>query len=223
MKRFIPIILLMIIVFSGCGNSSWITSSWKAQDAYPKKYNKIMVLALIRDADRSIRERMEQHIVGDLQELGYNAVCSCDEYNPKFFESMNEQQAIEKLRNSGVDAVLTISLLDKTKERYYVPGRVYYTPYYVNYNRLWGYYRTINQRIYTEGYYGVNTKYFWESNFYDMDSNHLMYSVQSQSFDPVSTESMSHEYSLMIIKNMVKSDVLANQRTSTIAEPKPME
>lgn len=219
MKRLISIAVVMIFLFSGCGTSSWITSSWKAQNVYPKKYNKIVVLGLIRDADRSVRETMEQHIVGDLQDLGYNAVCSCDEYNPKAFEGMNEQQALDKLRNSGVDAVLTITLLDKTRERYYIPGRVYYTPYYIYHNRFWGYYRTMYDRIYSEGYYSVDTKYFWESNFYDMASDQLMYSVQSQSFDPSSTESMSHEYGLMIVKNMVKNNVLANQKEATL---KPM-
>jgi hypothetical protein len=219
MKRLISIAMATIFLFSGCGTSSWITSSWKAQSIYPKKYNKIVVLGLIRDADRSIRERMEQHIVGDLQDLGYNAVCSCDEYNPKAFEGMNEQQAVEKLRSEGVDAVLTITLLDKSRERYYVPGRVYYTPYYVYHNRFWGYYHTMYDRIYMDGYYGVDTKYFWESNFYDMVNDQLVYSVQSQSFDPGSTESMSHEYGQMIVKNMVKNNVLANQKEVTL---KPM-
>jgi hypothetical protein len=219
MKRLISIVLVTVFLFSGCGTSSWITSSWKAPDVYPKKYNKIVVLGLIRDADRSIRETMEQHIVGDLQNLGYNAVCSCNEYNPKAFEGMNEQQALEKLRNEGVDAVLTITLLDKTRERYYVPGRVYYTPYYIYHNRFWGYYHTMYDRIYMDGYYGVDTKYFWESNFYDMATSQLVYSVQSQSFDPSSTASMGNEYGQMIVKNMVKNNVLANQKETTL---KPM-
>ncbi|HYM93020.1 MAG TPA: hypothetical protein VET23_02700, partial [Chitinophagaceae bacterium] len=176
---------------------------------------KIVVLGLIRENDRSIREKMEQHIVGDLTDLGYNAVCSCDEYNPKVFEGMNEQEAIEKLRNSGVDAVLSITLLDKTRERYYVPGRIYYSPYYIYHNHFWGYYRTMYDRIYMDGYYAVDTKYFWESNFYDLaekSTDQLLYSAQSQSFDPASTEALSHEYGQMIVKNMVKNNILTNQK-----------
>lgn len=212
MKQVLKIAALALFMVWGCGPSSQITSSWKAQNVEAKKYKKIIVLGLIREVDRTIREQMEQHIVGDLKDLGYDAACSCDEYNPKTFEGMSENDAINKLRNSGVDAVLTITLLDKTKERYYVPGRVYYTPYRVYQNRFYGYSRTMYQRIYSEGYYVENTKYFWESNFYDLESNQLLYSAQSQSFDPISTGDLSHEYGQMIVNDMVKNNVLLNQK-----------
>jgi hypothetical protein len=166
------------------------------------------VLGLIRESDRSIREKMEQHLLGDLKERGYNAICACEEFGPKAFENMTEKEAISKLANSGIDAVLTIVLLDKTKEKYYVPGRVSYSPYYNYHNRFWGYYTTMYDRIYSPGYYEVSTKYFWESNLYDMDSKQLVYSVQTQSFDPSSSEILAHEYGKLIVSNMVKNKVL---------------
>jgi hypothetical protein len=100
-------------------------------------------------------------------------------------------------------------LLDKTKERYYVPAQINYSPYVIYRNRFWRYYTTMYDRIYTPGYYTVETKYFWESNFYDMDSKQLLYSVQTRSFDPSSTESLAHEYGQLIVSNMVKSKILS--------------
>jgi hypothetical protein len=199
-------IILMLLLLS-CSTSR-ITSTWKAQNVQSKKYNKILVLGLIRESDRSIREKMEQHLLGDLKERGYNAICACEEFGPKAFENMTEKEAISKLANSGIDAVLTIVLLDKTKEKYYVPGRVSYSPYYNYHNRFWGYYTTMYDRIYSPGYYEVSTKYFWESNLYDMDSKQLVYSVQTQSFDPSSSEILAHEYGKLIVSNMVKNKVL---------------
>jgi hypothetical protein len=155
---------------------------------------------------------MEQHIVGDLKDLGYNAVCSCEEFDPKAFEKMNEKQALDKLSSSGIDAVLTVVLLDKSKEKYYVPGRVYYSPYAIYHNRFYGYYRTMYERVYAPGYYETNTRYFWESNFYAINGKELVYSVQSQSFEPESVSSLSHEYGQMIIKDMVKNNILADQK-----------
>lgn len=192
-------------------STSRITSTWKAENVQAKKYNKILVLGLIRESDRSIREKMEQHLLGDLKEHGYNAICACEEFGPKTFENMAEKEAIAKLGNSGIDAVLTIVLLDKTKERYYVPGRIYYSPYYNYHNRFWGYYTTMYDRIYSPGYYEVSTKYFWESNLYDMDSKQLVYSVQTQSFDPSSSEILAHEYGKLIVNSMVKNKVLTTQ------------
>ena len=115
---------------------------------------------------------------------------------------------LDKLQNSGFDAVITIVLLDKQKERYYVPGRLNYSPYAGYYHHFWGYYTTIYDRVYAHGYYVTNTKYFWESNLFDVASKELIYSVQTESFDPASSESLAHEYGKLIVKDMVKNQAL---------------
>jgi hypothetical protein len=202
--------LALLLMTAGCSTSK-ITSSWKAAEVAPQKYKKIMVLGLIRETDRTMQENMENHLAGDLQNLGYNAVSSYKEYGPKAFEGLEEEAAISKLRNSGVDAVLTIVLLDKEKERSYRPGYIYYSPYGWYYGHFWGYRYTLYRRIYEPGYYVTSSKYFWESNLYDMGSQKLVYSVQTQSFDPSSSESLGHEYGQLIVNNMVKQNVLVKQ------------
>ncbi len=211
MKNYIiATIILTATILAGCGTTSYITSSWKAENTEPTAYKKIVVLALVNEADRTMREKMEQHIADDLRQLGYDAVCSCEEYNPKAFENMTEEQALKKLTTTGVDAVLTVVLLDKTKERFYVPGRMSYTPYSIYHNRFYGYYRTMYGRVYTPGYYVEDNKFFWESNLYEMATGNLVYSAQSKSFDPVSSESLGHEYGKMIVSDMLKKKVLQN-------------
>lgn len=202
-----------LVLFLIACSSTRITSSWKADNVQSKQYKKILVLGLINDPDRTIRENMEEELVSGLKNLGYDAVCSCDEFGPKSFEKMKEDDALAKLSRGGIDAVLTVVLLDKEKERYYVPGRVSYTPYAVYHRRFWGYYNTMYTRVYSPGYYVTDTKYFWESNFYNLaNGEELLYSVQSQSFDPSSTKSLGHEYGQIIMKDMVKNSVLANQK-----------
>ena len=44
-----------------------------------------------------------------------------------------------------------------------------------------------------------------------MSTQKLIYSVQTQSFEPDNLEAMGHEYGKMIVNNMVKNDVLAIQ------------
>ena len=207
MKKIKWIGFAFLLMAAGCTTSK-ITTSWKAENTVPKKYNKIMVLGLIREADRTIQENMENHLVGDLQQLGYTSVSSLKEYGPKVFDNMDEATALAKLKTSGVDAVITIVLLDKQKERKYVPGNVYYSPYSYYSNRFWGYRTTLYNRIYEPGYYVTDTKYFWESNLYDMSTQKLVYSVQTQSFDPANSESMGHEYGQLIVKDMVKQSIL---------------
>jgi hypothetical protein len=210
MKKINWIVLALLIVSTGCG-SSRITTSWKADNMPPKKYNRIMVVGLIKENERILQVNMENHFVDDLKNLGYNAVSSLQEYGPKAFDNLTEEAALAKLKGSGVDAVITIVLLDKEKERKYVAGNIYYSPYGYYYNRFWGYRTTLYRRIYEPGYYVTDTKYFWESNFYDMATEKLVYSVQTQSFDPVNTASMGHEYGKMIVKDMMKANVLQKQ------------
>jgi len=212
MKKISRIAVALLLIAAGCSTSK-ITSSWKADNAIVPKYNKVLVLALIRENDRSIQENMENHLVGDLKELGYNAVSSLREYGPKAFGQMDEEAAIDKLKNSGVDAVITIVLLDKKKESRYVPGDLYFSPYGYYYNRFWGYRTVLYRRIYEPGYYVTDTKYFWESNLYDMSTQKLVYSVQTRSFDPASSESLGHEYGRMIVKNMLKENILLSKGT----------
>ncbi len=207
MKKINWIVISFFLLAAGC-SSSRITTSWKADNTIPKKYNKIMVLGLIREVDRRLQQNMETHLVGDLKDLGYNAISSLNEFGPKAFDNIEEEAAIAKLKNSGVEAVVTIVLLDKQKEQKYVPGNINYSPYGYYYNRFWGYRTTLYRRIYEPGYYVTETKYFWESNLYDMSTQKLVYSVQTESFDPVNSESMGHEYGLLIVKDLLKQNVL---------------
>lgn len=175
-----------------------------------------MVLGLIGEPDRSFREKMEQHMVGDLQDMGYTAVSSMKEYGPKAFENITEKEAIQQLQDQGFDAVITIVLLDKQKEKHYTPGNIYYSPYSVHHMRFYRYYSTMYDRVYEPGYYSVETKYFWESNLYDMNDWKLLYSAQSESFEPESARTLAHEYGLMIVNDMVKQDVL--KRPAPVAQ-----
>ncbi|MBS1528758.1 MAG: hypothetical protein JSU01_00500 [Bacteroidetes bacterium] len=202
MKTLLSIAILSLLLMTGCATTK-ITSTWKAQDVTPQHYNKIMVLGLIRTADRTLQENMENHMVGDLRSMGYNAVSSLQEYGPKAFDNMDEQAAMDKLKNSGVDAVITIVLLDKEKEKSYVPGHIYYySPYSYYYRHFWGYHTAMYRRIYEPGYYVTNTRFFWESNVYEMNTQKLLYSIQTQSFNPSDSESLGHEYGQLIIKNI---------------------
>ena len=220
MKKILFAAMILGLMATGCGTNSYITSSWKAKNVQPRQYKKVLVLGLIGGEDRSLRERMEQHLVEDLKTLGYDAICSCQEYEPRAFERMSEKEAIAKLSNSGIDAVLTIVLLDKKKEKNYYKVRMSdVTGRYQD--QFWRYYTTMRERIYAPDYYSIDTKYFWESNFYDLTSsqNEILYSAQSQSFDPASNESLGHEYGVMIFNDMVKNNILGDQR---IKKLKPM-
>jgi hypothetical protein len=215
MKTNLSWLLALTLVLSGCLGTR-ITSSWKDPATAPRPYGRIMVAGIIREADRSIREHMEDHLVNDLRAQGFNAGSVYREYGPKAFEQLNEEQTRARLKKDGVEAVLTIVLLDKERERYYVPGQVRFTPYDTYHRHLWGYSQSIYARIQSPGYYRTTTRYFWESNLYDLQTNTLVCSVQTQSFQPASAESLAHEYGKLIVEHLIRNKVLVREAPATV-------
>lgn len=217
MKLFL--ILVMVFFLDACSDVR-VINTWKAGDVTLPAYKKILVLGLIRDADLELRKDMEDHLVSDLNAQGYHAISSLAMYGPKMFQELDEQKALDTIRQSGIDAVVTIVLLNKEQEREYVPARIYFTPYYYYQRRFWGYYTVMHTRIYESGYYTQNTRYFWESNLYSMDDGRkLVFSVQTKSFNPSSAATQGHQYGKLIVRTMSEKGVLPKISTGNEINP----
>lgn len=204
MKNLLWIPLLAFLV--SCQPSK-ITQSWTAKDIVPKKYNKILVLGVLTDNDNELQTKMEDHLTGDLKNLGYNAVAANKIFPPGTFLKGDTARAVAAIGDKGFDAILTLVLLDKKKERYYVPGRIDYNNYN-NYSRFAKYYNTVAERIYSPGYYGEETKYIWENNFYALSSRQMIYSARTRSFDIASKKTLAHAYGLLMTDNLIEKNIL---------------
>jgi len=205
MKKLSILLPAILLLLASC-NSTKITSSWKSDEAPQKSYKKIMVLGILNQKDRTLREQLEKQLASNLNSNGYSATSAMEEYGPKAFEKIKEEDIAEKLKSSGYDAVITTVLLDKSKDQYYQPGRVSYQP--IGIRRFGRYYTTIYDRVYDPGYYTNSTQYFLESNMYDIQSGNLIYSVQSKAADPSSIATLGKDYSKKIVKDLKEKQVL---------------
>lgn len=196
------------ILIASCSASTRITSSWKAPEV-SKNFlgdKHVMVLALLPDEDRELQKQMEEKVVSELAAKGVNAISAFQTFGPKYFPT-DETEALKRLNGSGADAVLTIVLLDKNKQKNYTPGYVRVRP--VGYYRSWyGYYRTVYSRVYSPGYYTTSTAFMWESNLWDLNEKSLLYSSQSKTFDPSSISMLSADYSKVLVQDLNKKDLL---------------
>jgi len=208
LKNTIQLIAVFITLILGACSTTKITNTWKASNAIGKKFNKVLVVGIQDDADVGKKEKMESELVEDLKNAGFNAVASIQQFGPKAFRSTKEDVVVAELQGSGFDAVITIVLLSKEKEKHYVPARVYYSPYVMYHRHFWGYYNTMYTRIYSPGYYVENKRYFWESNLYDLSNKELLYSIQTESYNPGSSIQLAHEYGELIVQDMIKNGVL---------------
>ncbi|MGN7719649.1 hypothetical protein [Chitinophaga sp. 22620] len=211
--RFLAVGMLSgLVLFLASCSSTKVTSSWKEPDASINTNQKILVMALVSDREGSLRNNMEKEFVASLKQRGYNAVSAYDELGPHALKGLNEQKAMNRIRKTDADQVLTIVMLDKSKEKNYVPGRNWYMrPYPMYYGRFWPYYNSMYSRIYEPGYYTTNTKYFLESNLYNLRDKQLVYSVQTETFDPSSAARMAVVYSQQVIKDMTKQQLISKR------------
>lgn len=220
MMKAIKILMLSTVIFviASC-SSTMITSSWKSPQATNLGSKKIMVIALLPDKNRALQQSMENQLVSELKERGVQALSAFTTFGPKF-SPQDEEKALKKLDEKGVHAVLTIVLLNKDKDKQFNPGNASIYP--VGYYRSWfGYYQTVYSRVYSPGYYTSSTKFFWESNLYDMDGTNgkkLLYSAQSQSFDPSSISKLATEYSNKIVNDMAKQGLLPSKDVSNLGK-----
>ena len=199
-----------LMMMAAC-TSTKLTSSWKTNDAQLQKDKKIMVMALVPDREKQLRALMEDNLVTELRKEGFNAASAFREYGPDAFDGKTtEKAAIAKLRGSDAGQVLTVVLLNKARQRDFVPGPAYgpYGPY-PYYGGFWPYYSRWYGAMYQPGYYQSNIRYQWESNLYDLDQKKLIYSAQSQSVDPPTAVRQAYLYAKQIVKDMTKQQLIA--------------
>ncbi len=191
--------------------SNKITSSWKAPGYTAKNYNQFIVWAIVNEKDEELKLKMEKHMVDDLKESGYNAVAANEIYGIKNYTKEQESAVVALFKKSGVDALITVVLLDKQKEKVYYPPSVEYVPApETDFNYGGKYIISTYKKVYTQGYYVTDTRYFWEGNLYDMITEKLIYSIKTKSFNPSSSEKQAHENGELIINNMIKNKILIN-------------
>jgi hypothetical protein len=203
-------VLPLLAMFFSCQPSK-ITQSWAAKDAAPKKFKKILVLGVLTDNDNELQVKMENHLADDLRSMGYLAIAANKVFPAGTFVRNDTARAKEAIEGKGFDGILTIVLLDKNKEKYYVPGKITDYSNYHKYSLFDQYFNTVSDKIYSPSYYGEETKYIWENKFYDLDTKQLIYSARSRSFDYTSKNTLANTYGQLMVSNLMSKKILLKQ------------
>ena len=194
-------IILMLVIVS-CSSPTSITGTWQRQDV-PADINNVMVAALTPQA--GVKAVVERQIAGNLEEAGIRASQSIDVLPPKLSDDDNQKQRIlNAIQTNGVDAILTVSVIDRETETRYSPGTTSYAPYpaFGFYGNFWGYYRHWYPQFHSPGYYSEDKIYFIETNLYDSQTEDLLWSAQSETYNPTDLESFSENFAEEIVKQL---------------------
>ncbi len=141
---------------------------------------------------------------------GLHAISAARVFGANAYRKLSEKEIVDQFRNSGVDAVITIVLLDKQKEELYVPPAIGNNPS-SSYDHVDKYYSATYDKVFSPGYYVSTTNYFWESNLFEVNQDKLVYSARTKSFDPASANMQAHENGLLLIRDMTKKKLLKDQ------------
>lgn len=209
MKKINPLVLVLLFALASCSPSTKMLGSWTGPNTPTEGYNSIFVTAI---TDNLVaRQTIENDIDALLDNKGIVAISSFDIIPPGFKATPEKkEQVVSQIRAGGSDAILTIALLDQTSETRYVPGTTMYSPmsYGGYYGRFYGYYSYYNPVMYDPGYYATDKKYYIEMNLYDVETEQLVWSAQSETTNPSSIETFSSSFSSLIVNQLIKDGII---------------
>lgn len=217
MKKIYSVaIIILILILNACSSTKKSTGEgsgdvWVNEEKIKDKSFQ-SVFIVVMTADIQARVQIENDLATVATSKGYKAVKSVDVIpssldKPKI-PAIEEIEA--KLKESGCDAIFIASLLNKNESVRYVQGKTTYSqrPDYTFYGSFLGYYSNWYPAVSTPDYYAHDKKYFMESNLYDVASGEIMWSVQSQIFNPESIKKFSSEYTVDLIESLESNKVL---------------
>ena len=211
MRRISIIPVIILFALSACVSNQRVTNSWVSPDvASGVSYRKIFVAVLTSDS--GTHDYIENAVAERLEGFGIEVVKGGDDYTPNLSsnEDLEQEQKIAAIRETGCDAIFTVTLLDViTDERYHQGTQhmiVESEPLYF-YRSYIPYYRKRYSVIQTPGYYTDEKTFFIESNLYDALSERLVWTVQSEAFNPPGLKQWFQGYSELMM-NQLKKDGL---------------
>ena len=211
MKLTYMLLIMLALIMPGCKPSQKVTGFWSDAEARSKgPYKKVFIIVLT--PSRDINYHIENEMGKTLISRGYKVVRFGDIFPPglTISENFTREQLAESIRKTGCDAVLTLAMLDSKRVETYHPGTVYSPVNYNYYESYYGYYFYYAPQLTTPGYYSVDKTFYLETNLYDLASDKLMWSVQSEARNPDSLQDWFKKYSYMLI-NFLRGKGLAKK------------
>jgi hypothetical protein len=201
MKTRIFSFLALVLIAAACASTS-IIGSWVDPEMKSIEGKSIAIFCLSPRLD--VRDKVETQMSDAFQAKGVNAMRSMDFITPG---KMDKDIIAAILKKNNINGVIIVSLLDKEKSSYYVPGS---TAYGVGF---YGYYGYRYAAVYDPGYYSTTTSYYIECNAYRLADERLVYSSQSKAVDPSSLDKFAYDYSRSIVQDLQSKGVVLGTTT----------
>lgn len=150
-------------------------------------------------------------MAGELIAKGIYATLNEETLPPGPVENdQDKNEIMDIIKENGADGILTIAIIDKAAESRYAPGPRPYAPYprYPYYGSFWGYYDYWYPYFQRPGYYSLENVYYIETNLFDAESEDLIWSAQSKTYEQANLETFSEDYAIEVVEEMVEDGII---------------
>lgn len=164
-----------------------------------KLLSNILVIAITDKKDA--RRSFENKFVVLLKATGIDAVSSGDGIPIPADQKLEKDAILKAVQHFGNDAVIITHLVGVEKTEVYNPAPRSYTGYY-------GYYDNVYGTVHGRGYYSTTTIVRLETNLYDAETEKLIWSGQSKTWNPDTDRQVNDEVIKEVIQDLQKNKLL---------------
>ncbi len=194
--------LLAAALLAACGTTTKIPNAWRNPAHEGAPYQKIFVIG-VGENDTN-RRLFEDRFAAALS--GKGGVASPSYGALPHSERLTEAQIRGAIQGGSFDGVVVTRLLGVEEKTEYVPPRTYTVPRH--YGGYYGYYGSSWDVVHEPGYYQTHTIVRLETNLYDVGTGELVWSGQSETFNPSSLTDIIDSVTKAVAKRLRKESLI---------------
>ena len=194
---------VIYVVFSGvfiiaCAGTK-LTHTWVDETYHGKPVSNILVIAVTHKEDN--RQSFEDKFVAQLKVSGVEAVSSSNVIPIPADLELKKEDILKAVKKFNNDAVIITHLVGVEEKESYTPVERNQGDYFGHYGWAYGY-------THEPGYYRTHTLVRLATHLYDVKTEKLIWSTESESLDPGSTNQIIDDVIEVLIKDLQKNKLL---------------
>ena len=202
MSTWLRVWLVTVALLAGCASTTF-SSVWKAPDVQGVSPVGKTIAAVFVSANESRRRRAEDILVADLAARGAHGIAGYSVL-PEGGHT-DREEAREKFKAAGADAVITMRIVGRDQRVTYTPGYAMPT-YYSAFGPYWGYGWGL---AYQPGYLQTDTEVSVETLVYSFKADKLIWGSTSRTINPRNLDVLVNEVADATAKEMQRQGFLA--------------
>ena len=196
-------LLAVVLLLGACASKSTeLVNSWKAPGLTPRRFNKMLVVFISKDA--GLRQAAENHLA---RRVGSRAVPAYKVFPDSLLQ--NKELAKAWVKQQGFDGAVLLHPAKAEQETTVEEGQVYAVP--LSHVDMWGYWGTGYTYAYAPGYVEQDQVVSVEANVYSLAEDKLIWASRTKTYNPESVPKFIDGIVDATVAEMKKQKVIASQ------------